>query len=84
MIMPASAIVPSIATNPNGTWNTSRNRVAPTRPKGAVSSTITLREKLRSCTISSVNTTSRNRGMPAAIDDCPRAASSTLPPTSTE
>ena len=84
MIMPASAIVPSIATKPNGTRNTSRNKVTPINPSGAVSSTMMLREKLRSCSISSVNTTNRNSGMPALIASWPRAESSTVPPASIE
>ena len=82
MIMPDSAIVPSIATKPNGTRNTSRNSVTPISPSGAVSSTSTMREKLRSWIISSVITTSRNSGTPAATDSAPRAESSTVPPVS--
>src|SRR5690606_30666021 len=80
--MPASAIVPSRATKPNGMRNSSRNQVAPIRPSGAVTSTISVREKLRSCTISRVVTTNRNSGMPALIEFWPRAESSTEPPTS--
>ncbi|KAG0754952.1 hypothetical protein G6F22_020787 [Rhizopus arrhizus] len=82
MIMPASAIVPSSATKPNGARNSSRNRVAPMMPSGAVTSTIAAREKLRSCSISSVATTTRNSGMPALIEFWPRAESSTVPPVS--
>ena len=78
--MPNKAIVPSIATKPNGTRNTSRNRVTPIIPSGAVASTSAVREKLRSCSISRVTTTSTNSGIPALIEFCPRAESSTVPP----
>ncbi len=81
MIMPNSAIVPSIATNPNGTRSNSRNRLTPISPSGAVSHTSSTREKLRNCTISRVVTTSTNSGMPAFTEFCPRAESSTVPPS---
>ena len=82
MIMPDNAIVPSIATKPKGTRNTSRNSVTPIMPSGAVSSTIRLRRKLLSWIISKVITTSRNSGTPAATDFEPRLESSTVPPVS--
>ncbi len=82
MIMPARAMVPSIATKPNGWRNSSRNRVTPIRPSGAVRNTIAIREKLRNCTISRLNTTTMNSGTPAFTELWPFAASSTVPPTS--
>ncbi|MNN00451.1 hypothetical protein D3C81_1130420 [compost metagenome] len=51
-------------------------------PSGAVTNTIAAREKLRSCNISNVATTTRNNGMPALIEFWPRAESSTVPPVS--
>ncbi|MNS64499.1 hypothetical protein D3C71_877120 [compost metagenome] len=41
-----------------------------------------VREKLRSCSISNVSTTTMNIGTPALTDFCPRSESSTVPPTS--
>ena len=52
MIMPASAIVPSIATKPNGTLKTRSAAATPIKPSGAVSSTSARREKLCSCSMS--------------------------------
>ena len=80
MIMPDSAITPSIATKPNGTRNTSRNSTTPIRPSGAVDITSNTRETLRNCSINSVTTTNRNSDMPALMEFWPRAESSTLPP----
>ncbi len=82
MMMPESAIVPSIATKPNGCPNSSSAAVTPIRPSGAVSTTISVREKLCSWIISSVSTTRMNSGTPAAIDFWPRGESSTAPPIS--
>ena len=82
MIMPLSAMVPSMATKPNGTLNTSRKATTPISPSGAVISTMTARGKLRSCSISRVITTRRNSGTPAATDREPRLESSTVPPVS--
>ena len=45
-----------------------------------MASTSAVREKLRSCSISRVTTTSTNSGIPALIEFCPRAESSTVPP----
>ncbi|MND59629.1 hypothetical protein D3C80_508310 [compost metagenome] len=84
MIIPDKAIVPSIATKPNGWRNTNRNSVTPINPSGAVRNTIAVREKLRSCSISKVNTTTMNNGTPAFTEFCPRAESSTVPPTSSK
>ncbi|MDT4879297.1 hypothetical protein FQZ97_1149510 [compost metagenome] len=77
-------MVPSIATKPNGWRNTIRNRVTPINPNGAVRNTITVREKLRSCSISNVSTTTMNSGTPAFTEFWPRAESSTVPPTSSK
>ncbi|MCY1361886.1 hypothetical protein D9M69_485770 [compost metagenome] len=82
MIIPARAMVPSMATKPKGFWNTIRNRVTPISPSGAVRNTMALREKLFSCSISRVSTTTMNNGTPAFTDFCPRAESSTVPPIS--
>ncbi len=82
MIIPDSAMVPSIATKPNGWRNTIRNSTTPISPNGAVRNTITVREKLRNCTISKLNTTTMNSGTPAFTEFCPRVESSTVPPTS--
>jgi hypothetical protein len=82
MIMPDSAMAPSMATKPKGTRNTSRNRVMPIRPSGAVRNTIRLLEMLRNCSISKLKDTSRNSGTPAATEREPRLESSTVPPTS--
>ena len=81
MIMPARAMVPSMATKPNGFWNNSRKKVTPISPSGAVIKTINDNGKLRSCNISKVITTRMNSGIPAFTDFCPRADSSTVPPT---
>src|ERR1700724_1172801 len=55
MIMPASAIRPSSATNPNGRLEISSAPVAPIRPSGAVTNTSASREKLCSWIISRLN-----------------------------
>ena len=68
MIMPESAIVPSIATKPNGLPNSNKNTVTPIMPNGAVSNTMIEREILFSCSINKVNTTAKNNGMPAFTD----------------
>ena len=52
MIMPNRAMVPSIATKPNGWLKSSRNSTTPISPSGAVSTTMAVREKLPSWTIS--------------------------------
>ncbi len=46
MMMPDSAIVPSIATKPNGLPKASSASVTPISPSGAVSTTIAMRAKL--------------------------------------
>ena len=80
--MPDSAIVPSMATKPNGWLNNNSPIVTPIKPKGAVSNTKNTREKLFSCKISSVSTTTKNKGAPLATDALPLADSSTAPPVS--
>ena len=82
MMMPNIAIVPSIATKPNGCRNSSREATTPINPSGAVSTTIRVREKLRSCSISRVSTTRTISGICALIDACAFALFSTEPPTS--
>ena len=44
------------------------NNVTPINPNGAVKNTIATREKLRSCTISKVSTTTINSGTPALTE----------------
>ena len=83
MIIPASAITPSSATNPNGCRNTSRANAIPTTPSGAVSTTMKVREKLFSWIISIARITATTRGMPAAIEFCALEFSSNAPPAST-
>ena len=82
MMIPDSAIVPSIATNPNGLPKASSASVTPISPSGAVSTTIAVRAKLCSCTISNVSTVTTSRGTPAAMDRWPFAESSIAPPIS--
>ena len=82
MMMPDSAIVPSIATKPNGMPNASSAAVTPIMPSGAVSRIISVSEKLCVCIISSVTTTRTSSGTPAAIDFCPFTEFSVAPPTS--
>jgi multidrug efflux pump len=48
----------------------------------AMLGTIAVREKLRSCSINRVSTTTINNGTPALTEFWPRAESSTVPPTS--
>ncbi|MNJ76687.1 hypothetical protein D3C77_740200 [compost metagenome] len=82
MMMPNMAITPSMATKPKGLPNSSSAATTPIRPSGAVSTTISTRAKLCSCTISSVNTATAISGICALMDDWPFALSSTGPPTS--
>ena len=82
MIMPDSAIVPSRATKPKGLPKASRKAVTPIMPSGAVSTTMTVREKLFNCSISTVSTVRMKTGMPAPTEELPLALSSTEPPTS--
>ena len=56
--------------------------MTPIRPSGAVSSTMSVREKLCSWIMSSVTIVSSISGTPATIDFCPRAESSIAPPIS--
>ena len=83
MIMPDSAIVPSMATKPKGLPKSNKAIVTPMIPSGAVSTTITVREKFCNCSISTVSTTRKNSGTPAATEAPPLALSSTDPPTTT-
>ena len=55
--------------------------MTPIKPSGAVRNTIAVREKLRSCSISSVKMMNSITGTPAAIAPCPFDASSTAPAT---
>ena len=82
IIMPLNAIVPNIATKPNGWLNSNKPIVTPIKPKGAVSNTKNVREKLFSCKINSVKTTTKNKGAPLATEAAPLADSSTAPPVS--
>ncbi len=83
MIMPDSAIVPSMATKPNGTRNSSRNSVTPISPSGAVSNTITVRGKaaqLQHQQRRSPPARTAARPPPPSVE--PRSESSTVPPVS--
>ncbi|MCY1383532.1 hypothetical protein D9M69_716700 [compost metagenome] len=82
MMMPNIAITPSMATKPNGLPNISSAATTPMSPSGAVSTTISTRVKLCSCTISSVSTAIAISGIWALMDDWPLPLSSTGPPTS--
>ena len=73
---------PSMATNPNGTLNVSRNNVTPIKPSGAVSSTRMVFDMLCRWIISKVTTTRSAIGTTAFTDSCPRALSSVAPPIS--
>ncbi|SSS40773.1 Uncharacterised protein [Acinetobacter baumannii] len=44
--MPDKAMVPSMATKPNGLLNKSKNKTTPIKPNGAVKNTIVARDKL--------------------------------------
>ena len=81
--MPLNAMVPSMATKPKGLSNTNSAMVTPIKPNGAVSITNKTREKLRNCKMSSVKTTTKNKGAPLATEAEPLPASSTAPPVST-
>ena len=82
MIMPPRAMVPSMATKPKGWRKTSRASATPMSPKGAVSSTMKVREKLCSWIMRMASTTASIIGMPALIDSCARPDSSSEPPMS--
>mgnify|MGYP003445401271 CR=1 FL=1 len=70
MMMPISAIMPSMATNPNGSRNASKPIATPTTPNGAVINTIAASEKLCNCSISNASHTNSINGAPALIDAC--------------
>ena len=82
MIMPASAMTPSSATKPKGWRNTSSANATPMTPSGAVSTTMKVREKLFSCSISMPIITTTSSGMPAAIELSALRFSSKAPPIS--
>ena len=82
MMMPNIAMVPSIATKPNGMRNSSNASTTPISPSGAVSTTISTRLKLCSCTISNTSTAITSSGICALIEACALAFSSTAPPIS--
>ena len=82
MMMPASAMVPSMATKPKGRPETSSAATTPTMPSGAVSITISTSEKRRSCSISSVRISPTISGMPLMMEACALTFSSSGPPAS--
>ena len=82
MIMPASAITPSIATKPNGIRNVASITDTPISPSGALSSTSAIFLMFCSCTISSSNTTTTASGITARMDACALLLDSDAPPTS--
>ena len=77
-----SAIVPSMATKPKGLSKASSAIATPTMPSGAVTTTMKVREKLFSCSISMPSTSANAKGMPAAMDCCALRFSSKAPPGS--
>ncbi|MCY1296225.1 hypothetical protein D9M70_456000 [compost metagenome] len=81
MIMPSSAVIPSCATNPIGARSSSSVAAAPIRPSGPVRNTISAREKLCSCSISSVKIRKMHSGSCAAIDAPALPLSSSAPAT---
>ena len=82
MMIPASAMNPSIATNPNGAPVTSSAADTPISPSGAVKITIAMRLKLCICSISSDSMTSTISGITALTEACPLPASSDAPAVS--
>ena len=82
MSIPASAITPSNALNPNGAWKRSRNATAPMRPSGEM--TNTRNSFLKSCTwaIRSVSMTRIMAGKTAYRALFAFSLSSTAPPVS--
>ncbi|MNV73458.1 hypothetical protein D3C71_1666090 [compost metagenome] len=82
MIMPPSAMMPSIATKPSGDWNTSSAGTTPIRPSGAVSTTIHMREKFCSCSMSNSRMVININGATASSALFALSLSSTAPPTS--
>lgn len=83
MIMPASAIVPRIATKPMGVWVGSSAATTPIRPNGATLTTRNSRWKLCSCIIRMVAISSSVTGNTATSDFMPLALASSVPPTAT-
>ena len=82
MMIPASAINPSVATKPNGAPLSSSEAGTPIRPSGAVSSTIATRPNDCSCTMSSASVTSTISGMTLLMLAAPFALSSMAPAVS--
>ena len=82
MIMPASAITPSIATKPNGMLNVASISATPIMPSGAVSSTSAIFFMSCSCSINSNSTAAIINGITAKIDACALLLDSSAPPTS--
>ena len=82
MIIPNSAMKPSIATKPNGTLPTKRNNVTPMMASGAVSSTSRVLLMLCRWSMSSVITVISMIGTTALTEPWPRALSSIAPPMS--
>ena len=82
MMIPDSAIVPSIATKPNGLPKASSASVTPISPSGAVSTTISVRAKLPAAPSAASAPDQTNSGTPAAIDRWPCGESSIAPPIS--
>jgi hypothetical protein len=80
MIMPKSAITPSIATKPKGMRNPARINATPIMPSGAVASTSAIFFMSCSCSMSSTSTTRSIAGNTAAIEACEVALDSDAPP----
>ncbi|MNT70593.1 hypothetical protein D3C72_2089990 [compost metagenome] len=81
MIMPSSAVMPSCATNPIGARSSNSVAAAPIRPSGPVRNTMVAREKLCSCSISSVKMMKMHSGNCAAMEAPALPLSSSAPAT---
>jgi hypothetical protein len=84
MIIPKSAITPSIATKPKGMRNVARTSDTPIRPSGAVASTSAIFFMSCSCAMRSSSTTRSIAGTTAAIEACDVALDSAAPPAAIE
>ena len=80
VIIPSSAKMPRMATNPSGQPDSNRAATTPINPGGPTLRTINSREKLRNYTIRTVNMISNIAGTTAMTEACAFALSSTTPP----
>ncbi len=82
MIMPASAIVPSNATKPNGTRKIARTSDTPIMPSGAVNRTSAIFFMFCNWIISRIRMAAIASGATAPIERWARMLDSVAPPTS--